>query len=90
MGQLVLYLQRHTGGTLRATDYSLSSYCWFLGTVTRWRAAMPTHITDSSFLPLSLSSTVSLLHFSPFHSSTEGKGLPFSSWGHTLSFSTQI
>lgn len=67
MGQAVLFLQRHTGGMLRAADYSLFSFCWLLGTVTRWRAAKPTDITDSSSLPPSLSFSLSLscifLHF---------------------------
>lgn len=89
MGQVVLFLQRHSGGMLQATDNSPFSYCWLLGTVTRWRAAKPTDITDSFSLP----PPVSLLRFYPFHSSTEGRkgfSLVHSSWRHTLSLYTQI
>lgn len=50
MGQVVVFLLRHTGGMLRATGYSLFSYCRFARQ--RWFAAVPTDITDSSLLSL--------------------------------------
>lgn len=50
MGQVVVFLLRHTGGMLRATGYSLFSDCRFARQ--HWFAAAPTDITDSSFLSL--------------------------------------
>lgn len=77
MGQVVQFLQRHTGGMLRATGYSHSSYCWLLGTATRWRAAKPTEISDSPFL----SPSHSLTFFSHSISSTKGAEGPLSEHG---------
>lgn len=91
MGQVVLFLLRHTGGTPRATGYSLFSYCRFLGTVIHWGAAKPTDITDSSLLPLWASLSLVFLHFT--HPQRGAGGLfllVHRTWRHILRFYSQI
>lgn len=64
---------------LRATGYSHSSYCWLLGTATRWRAAKPTEISDSPFLSPSHSLTFFPI---PFHPQRGQKALSLSTVVH--------
>ncbi len=74
MGQVARFRLRHTDRMLLDTGYGLFSHCWLLSTVIGRGVGKSTDISESSFLPLSLSLfSISLVHTGEkvFSSSTE-------------------